>query len=48
MTINHAELYNREAEQQRMAKDATTRLTRNMTVKKVPDHQRLTAWLTHT
>jgi integrase len=35
--IHHAELYSREAEQQRMAKDAMTRLTRKMTVKKVPD-----------
>lgn len=34
--IQHAELYSREAEQQRLAKDAMTQLTRKMTIKKVP------------
>lgn len=34
--IQHAELYSREAEQKRLAKDAMTRLSRQITIKKVP------------
>ncbi|SOC46584.1 phage integrase family protein [Rhizobium subbaraonis] len=32
--IEHAELYSREAEQQRLARDAMTRLTRSLQLKK--------------
>jgi integrase len=34
--IQHAELYSREAEQQRLARDAMTRLTRKINVQKAP------------